>query len=116
VSYFEIDVEVGLVVVFADAQSSREAEIRYFDFVFREDEDVSGGEISVDESLELQILHSVADLHRKVAEREHGKTASQGRFFQTLEQRAQRSQFSHLNISSHNILDEQNLIVGFLPA
>ena len=38
---FEIDVEVGLIIIFADSQSARKTKVRDFHFVFGENQHVS---------------------------------------------------------------------------
>ena len=58
----QIGVEVRLVVVFPDPEGAGEAEIGNLDGVLGENEDVARGQVSVDQSLCLQVSHAVANL------------------------------------------------------
>ena len=62
----QIGVEVGLVVVLADPEGAREAEVGNLDGVLGEDEDVARGQVSVDQSLGLQVSHAVTYLEGEV--------------------------------------------------
>ena len=52
-------IEPFLVVVFADAEGSGEAEVGDLDAVLGEDQDVPGRQITVDQPLRLQVQHTL---------------------------------------------------------
>lgn len=62
----QIGVEVGLVVILADAESARKAKIGNFDSVLGENEDVARGQVSVDQPLGLQVSHAFTYLQGEV--------------------------------------------------
>lgn len=54
-------------------------------FILSENENISGGEISMDQSLRLEISHSVGYLCREIAQRDDRELRYERRFFETLE-------------------------------
>ena len=64
--------------------------------ILGEDKYVPGGQVAVDETLTLEVGHTLGHLCREVAQHAHGEGPAHGRLLQTLEEGAQRGQLRHL--------------------